>query len=204
MNQQPKLKFPFKTALYGLAAIMGHSAIAATLCVNPAGNGGCYPNIGAAVTAASANDTIKVGAGVYAESVVITKPLSLIGAGVGATIINAKGESTGIYVDGIDNPGMIGGLITGFTVMNANFEGILVSNVSYIVISENHVTDNNQSLNVAGAACPGLPAFETSEAMDCGEGIHLMGVDHATVAQNESDLNSQGGMLLTDETGIKP
>ena len=98
-------------------------------------------------------------------------------------------------------PGMIGGLITGFTfVMNANFEGILVNNVSYIVISENHVTDNNQSLNVAGATCPGIPAFETSEAMDCGEGIHLMGVDHATVAQNESDLNS-GGMLLTDETG---
>ena len=90
MNQQPKLKFPFKTALYvAWPRSWGHSAIAATLCVNPAGNGGCYPNIGAAVTAASANDTIKVGAGIYAESVIITKPLSLIGAGVGATIINA-------------------------------------------------------------------------------------------------------------------
>jgi hypothetical protein len=31
---------------------------------------------------------------------------------------------------------------------------------------------------------PGQPSFETLESEDCGEGIHLMGVDHSTVAKN--------------------
>ena len=200
MNNE-KVKFPFRTVLCGLFPVfLTHSVLAATLCVNPAGSKGCYAKIGAAVSAAGANDTINIGAGTYSEGVVLNKPLALIGAGSGATIINAKGQPNGIYIDGLDNPGMAGLLITGLAVTNANFEGILVTNASYLVISENHVTGNNQSLDVASGTCPGVPVFETNEGQDCGEGIHLMGVDHATVAQNESDLNS-GGILLTDETG---
>lgn len=174
--------------------------MAATLCVNPAGSSGCYSKIGAAVSAAGVGDRINIGAGRYSEGVVVNKPLALVGAGSEATIINAKGQPNGIYIDGLDHPGMSGVLITGLTVTNANFEGILVTNSSYLVISQNHVTGNNQSLDVAAGTCPGVPVFETNEGQDCGEGIHLMGVDHATVAQNESDLNS-GGILLTDETG---
>ncbi len=174
--------------------------MAATLCVNPTGSSGCYSKIGAAVSAAGVNDRINIGAGRYSEGVVVNKPVALVGAGSEATIINAKGQPNGIYVDGLDHPGMSGVLITGLTVTNANFEGILVTNSSYLVISQNHVTGNNQSLDVATGTCPGVPVFETNEGQDCGEGIHLMGVDHATVAQNESDLNS-GGILLTDETG---
>jgi parallel beta-helix repeat protein len=48
--------------------------------------------------------------------------------------------------------------------------------------------------------CPGQPAFETNEDFDCGEGIHLIGVDHSTVINNTSEKNS-GGILLSDETG---
>jgi hypothetical protein len=200
MNHK-QLNFPFRAVLGGLfTAVLGHSAMAATLCVNPAGSSGCYSKIGAAVSAAGVNDRINIGAGRYSEGVVINKPVALIGAGSEATIINAQGQPNGIYIDGLDHPGMSGVLITGFTVTNANFEGILVTNSSYLVISQNHVTGNNQSLDVAGGTCPGVPVFETNEGQDCGEGIHLMGVDHATVAQNESDLNS-GGILLTDETG---
>jgi hypothetical protein len=201
MTQKPKAKFARRAVFAGtLTTLLSHSAIAAALCVNPAGTSGCFAKIGAAVTAAKPGDIITIGAGSYAESVVVNKPLSLIGSGTGATIINAKGLSTGIYIDGVDNPGLSGVLITGLTVMNANFEGILANSSSYIVISGNHVTANNQALSPSTATCPGIPVFETSEAMDCGEGIHLMGVDHATIAQNESDLNS-GGMLITDETG---
>lgn len=47
--------------------------------------------------------------------------------------------------------------------------------------------------------CPGLPAFETSEGDDCGEGVHLVGVDHATIANNLVQNNS-GGILISDET----
>ena len=189
-----------RTIVCGLAAL-GNIAMGATLCVNPGGTTGCTTTIGAAVSAAKANDRINVAAGQYSEQVMITKPLSLVGAGTDSTFINAKGLSIGIYVDGLDNPGLSGVLITGMTVMNANYEGILVTNASNVIISQNHVTANNQSLNVSGETCPGIPAFETSEAMDCGEGIHLMGVDHSEVSNNVSDLNS-GGILISDETAV--
>jgi nitrous oxidase accessory protein NosD len=194
------MTFLNKATCCGLLTL-GNIAIGATLCVNPGGTAGCTATIGAAVSAAKANDRINIAAGQYAEQVTITKPITLVGAGSDSTFINAKGQSIGIYVDGLDNPGMAHVLITGMTVMNANFEGILVTNASDVIISENHVTGNNQSLNVAAGTCAGLPVFETSEAMDCGEGIHLMAVDHSTVANNVSDLNS-GGILISDETGI--
>jgi hypothetical protein len=185
--------------LFSLLAF-NHFATAATLCVNPAGSSGCYSTIGAAVKAAASGDTVTVATGNYAESVTITKTLSLIGAGSSQTIINASGLPNGIYIDGLDNGGLYGVVVTGFTVINANYEGILVTNSSYVVISQNHVASNDQSLNYAAATCPGQPAFETSEGEDCGEGIHLVGVDHSIVANNDVELNS-GGILLSDETG---
>jgi parallel beta-helix repeat protein len=184
-----------------LCGFLSNFAMAATLCVNPAGTSGCYATIGAAVTAAKPGDRINIAGGQYAEDVVVNKPLALIGAGSGSTIINAKGLANGIYVDGLDNAGMTNVLITGLTVLNANFEGILVTNTSYIVISNSHVASNDQSLNYAAATCAGQPVFETNEGDDCGEGIHLIGVDHATISNNEMDLNA-GGILLSDETGM--
>jgi Right handed beta helix region len=185
---------------FGLLALGMSQATAKTLCVNPAGGSGCYTTIGAAVSAAAANDHINIAAGLYAESVTIGKPLALIGAGAASTIINAQGLANGIYIDGLDNPGLANVLVTGLSVMNAKFEGILVINVSNSLISNNHVANNDQSLNFAAGTCPGEPAFETNEDFDCGEGIHLIGAFAVTVANNESELNS-GGILLSDETG---
>jgi len=192
--------FTKKETILFAALLHAPFAAAATLCVNPGGTSGCYITIGAAVSAAKAGDQINVGIGQYTEDVVITKPLSLVGAGAESTIINAKGLANGIYVDGVDNGGLTNVLISGFTVVNANFEGILVTNTSYTVIAQNHVVNNDQSVNFSAGTCPGQPIFETSEGDDCGEGIHLIGVDHAVVSNNESELNS-GGVLLSDETG---
>jgi parallel beta-helix repeat protein len=198
----------FRSVALNLAAVCGlltlgpgHSALAATLCVDPGAANGCYATIGAAVAAAHANDQINIGPGQYLEDVVVTKPLALVGAGSAATIINAKGLANGIYIDGLDNPGLYQVQVTGVTVVNANFEGILVTNASYVLIANNHVSGNDQGLNYAAATCAGEPAFETSEGEDCGEGIHLVGVSFSTVSNNEVDLNS-GGILLSDETGI--
>jgi nitrous oxidase accessory protein NosD len=115
-------------------------------------------------------DTIQVAPGTYSEDVIIGKSLSLIGASSANTIIDAKGQANGVYIDGLDNPSLSEVVVTGFTVQNANFEGIL------------------------------QPAFETNEDFDCGEGIHLSGVDHSTVANNFLQNNS-GGVLLSDDTG---
>jgi len=48
--------------------------------------------------------------------------------------------------------------------------------------------------------CPGIPSFETNEGFDCGEAIHLEGVQHSTVSNNSITLNA-GGILLSDDTG---
>ncbi len=174
-------------------------AAAATLCVGSGGSG-CFATIGAAVSVAAPGDTIQVYQGVYAEDVVIGKSLSLIGKNPANTIIDATGLNNGIYIDGLDHAGLSSVSVSGFTVRNANFEGILITNASNVSIVGNIITHNDQSLNYATTTCPGLPAFETSEGLDCGEGIHLSGVDHSLIARNDDEGNS-GGMLISDETG---
>jgi hypothetical protein len=208
-----RLRFwtPFKadgSRLFAVAALIAglcQSAMAAALYVSPAGAPGHYATISAAVKAAAAGDTIYVAPGVYNEGVVIGTSLSLVGSGRGRSIINAANKPNGIYIDGRDNnpPGLSGVVVTGFTIQNAQFEGILVTNASFVTLWDNEVSYNDQALNVSNPsaiACPGIPDFETGEDFDCGEGIHLIGVDHSVVANNTSQNNS-GGILLSDETG---
>ncbi len=186
--------------LAGLVLTGGNQAQAASFCVNPSGSDGCYTTIGDAVAAASPGDTIQVAQGTYKEDVVIGKPLSLIGHNAADTIIDATGLANGIYVDGLDNSGLANVTVSGFTVENANFEGILITNASSVAIQGNRVTGNDRSLNFAAGKCPGLPAFETAEGEDCGEGIHLSGVANSFLSSNLIDGNS-GGVLVSDETG---
>jgi parallel beta-helix repeat protein len=200
-HPQNQLRFVSLRFLSGAALIAAFCtpALASSLCVKPGGQAGCYSTIGAAVAAASPGSTIKVGPGTYKEDVIIGKSLSLISQSK-AAIIDATGLPNGIYVDGRDNPGLSDVLVSGFTVENAKYEGILVTNASDITIRGNHVAFNDTSLNIEGPTCPGQPAFETGEDFDCGEGIHLLGVEYSTVANNVV-VNNAGGILLSDDTG---
>lgn len=210
----------------GMAAIGAIQASAETLCVIPTPNlpaPGCahiYTKIQDAVDAAAAGDTIKVAPGTYQEDVTIpeTTPVSLIGTNPANTIIDAMGKANGIFINGFINgvppsypgPTQIANTlrdvtVSGFTVKNANFEGILVTNASYVTLWNNRVINNDRALALGPSACEpgspqGFPAFETNENFDCGEGIHLSGVDHSTVADNVSE-NNAGGVLLSDDTG---
>jgi len=172
-----------------------------TLCVNPGGTNGCYASINAAVAAAAANDTISVQAGTYNEDVVVNKPLSIVGAGRASTTVDASGQANGFNVDGLDTPGLGNVTITGFTVQNANFEGIVITDATFVNIWGNTVANNDKGLNVNGGTCPGLPSWETSESEDCGEGIHLSGVDHSTISSNYVQQNA-GGILMSDELAV--
>jgi hypothetical protein len=177
---------------------------AADQCVNPGGTGGCKSTINAAIAAAGPNDTVSVAQGVYSEDVVIGKPLSLLGQSSQNVVINAHGLANGINVDGHGNPGLGHVVISGFTVVDANFQGIVVTNATDVTISDNHVSGNDRSLQPfasGGPVCPGLPDyFAAGEGMDCGEGIHLSAVDHSIVSRNLVDHNS-GGILVSDDTG---
>jgi parallel beta-helix repeat protein len=200
---------PQKSAIVfcGLAlSVACQSMLAATLCVNPTGATGCQATIGAAVSAASSGDTIQVAGGTYKEVVTISKPLSLIGAGSATTIIDATGLANGINIDGsaaAPNSGVSGVVVSGFTVENANLQGILVQNASFVTVSNNQVLNNDKNLVLAasGTSCPGLPAaLASGEAFDCGEGINITGVDHSVVANNVVQRNS-GGILISDDSG---
>lgn len=182
-------------ALFALSTVTS----AKTLCVSQHPNPACpYSTISAAVAAASNGDIVRVSPGTYREDVVIGKAISLIGANERNTIVDATGLSNGVYVDGMDNPGLGAVVIRDFTVRNAKFEGILLTNVTDVTVSDNHVTGNN--INLTASGCPDIPGFETNEGFDCGEGVHLSGVDHSIIAGNLIEGNS-GGILLSDDTG---
>lgn len=198
------LRRPAPVSLGICLLIVATPCVAATLCVSPKPKSGCSATIGAAVAAAKPNDVINVAEGTYHENVVVTKSLSLIGDGSEDTVIDATGLSNGIDVDGHHNAGLNHVVVMGFTVRNANFQGILVTDSSFVTISNNTVTGNDKSLqpfHTGGPVCPGLPAyFVQGEGFDCGEGIHLSGVDHSTVANNVVRKNA-GGILVSDDTG---
>ena len=186
---------------------MATSARAATRCVNPQAASGCYGTISAAVSAASSGDTINVAPGTYKELVTITNSLSLVGKSPASTIIDATGLPNAIYVNNPSlTPTIVSNVVvTGFTLQNANFEGILVNGASSVTILGNHVINNDKSLipSPTSPACPGLTTlypFEANEADDCGEGIHLTNVSSSVVAYNMV-ANNAGGILVSDDTG---
>jgi parallel beta-helix repeat protein len=209
MFQMSKGSIPAKTGMVFCAlalAVACQSGVAATLCANPTGASGCQSTIGAAVSAASAGDVIQVAAGTYKEDVTISKSLSLIGAGSATTIIDATGLANGVNVDGsaaAPNSGVANVVVSGLTIENANYQGILVQNASFVTIYNNQVLGNNKGLVTTGSepSCPGLPAaLASGEALDCGEGINLTGTDHTVVSNNVVQHNS-GGILISDDTG---
>jgi parallel beta-helix repeat protein len=184
------------------AATICQPASGATWCVDQA-KVSCFHTIGSAVTAAAPGDTVNVAPGTYAEDVHIVKSLYLIGSGWQTTIIDATGLANGVFIDGTasaPNTGVSDVSVSGFTVENANLEGILAANASYVTISDNEVAHNNKALIPSAQSCPGIPPYETNEDFDCGEGIHLLGSNHSIVSGNTSEHNA-GGILLSDDTG---
>ena len=109
----------------GLSILVCSNVQAAERCVDASGKGGCSTTIGAAVVAAAPNDVIRVASGLYHEDVVIDKPLSLLGQSPQNTIIDATGLLNGVNVDGHGHPGLAHVIVSGFTVQNANAQGIV-------------------------------------------------------------------------------
>src|SRR3954452_733572 len=151
---------------------------------------GCTPGaacktIGRAVTLASPGDTIVVRSGSYAEQVTVSKRLRLFSDGA---TIDASGKVNGIVVTG---PQASGTSVSGFTVVNAIGEGILVSTASNVTVLRNVVRNNDLGTNTT--ATPEC-APQGEAPGDCGEAVHLMGVADSRVLGNLVEGNV-GGIL---------
>jgi len=170
-----------------------------------------YKTIGSAVQAAPAWGTVVVCPATYHEQVVVAKPLSL--TGLKATV-DEKGVTPGLAVTipGIGKQTIFAGVVIasshvsfrGFTVRNAEGEGILAAGLSGdlygLSITHNTVMHNDLGGGIPPASTYFECAAEGQAPGDCGEGIHLVAVADSVVSGNLSTDNS-GGMLLTDETG---
>jgi hypothetical protein len=168
--------------------------------------------LGYALTQAGPNGKIVIAPGTYPESgnANVIKPgltgLSIRSIGSAArTVIDATGNANGILIEAS------GVSVTGLTIKNANLEGILAepprsswpkrptsapAGISQVTIAGNAVVHNDRAYNTKlppMAACPS----SLTDADDCGEGIHLLGVSWSQVIGNNVSHNV-GGILLSD------
>ncbi len=168
--------------------------------------------LGYALTQASPNDNIVIGPGTYPESdnANIVNPgltglrIRSIGSAA-STVIDATGNANGIRIEAS------GVSVTGLTVENANLEGILAepplsswpagptsapANISHVTIAGNVVVHNDRAYDTSlppASACPS----SLTDADDCGEGVHLLGVSWSKVIGNNVSHNV-GGILVSD------
>ena len=163
-----------------------------------------------AVSNAASGDTVIALPGLYHGGVVLSKAIDLRGEDA---VIDAATSATGNGVQ-ITGPGGSGSTVEGFTIKDAEFEGILVGTapvaptttdgtaatsgepVSDVRIAGNVLTHNGTGFGTDAGQC-----FSTPNAPgDCGETIHLVAVTDSVVQRNVV-LDNVGGILLTDEFG---
>ena len=193
-----------------------HARSTLTVATTGSDSGNCRSRpcktLGYALTQAGPNKTIVIGPGTYPESgnANVVKPrltgLRIRSVGSGArTVIDATGNANGILIQAS------GVSVTGLTVKNANLEGILAepplsswpkgpasapANISHVTIAGNVVVHNDRAFNTSlppDSACPS----SLTDADDCGEGLHLLGVSWSKVIGNNVSHNV-GGILVSD------
>jgi len=103
-----------------------------------------YEKIQDAINASEDGDTVRVRAGIYEEMVIIWEKYIWLESEEGPelTIIEANNNSYGIYIDGIQDTLL---MIRGFTIQNAEFYGILLSEGSSAKIMNNILINSGTS-----------------------------------------------------------
>ena len=171
----------------GLLLALVHQARAATYDVCPSGC--AYTSINAALAPAASGATIKVGPGTYGPGtsdvpISISKPVNLVGAGIGHSIINGA-PASGTAIGGLiaiapatpGNVGVSGFTIEGAIVNDANDDGILMTvtdhNVSDVITIYNNRFYGDTSLD------PQLLADQT-------DSIYIAGNSATVTVKNNS------------------
>ena len=155
-----------------------------------------FSTVSTAVAAASAGDTIIVCPGTYHEDVVVNKALHLIGNEV---TIDASGLENAMQIVASNVS------VTGFTLANANGEGLLAgvdSEADFHLLVQPPVLTNISIFYVKALnndkGFNGTEMGNCKYPGDCGGGIHFNGVENSKVQLSVADGNADG-ILLTDD-----
>jgi len=227
MGRRVLMSLPVVVLIAGTSALLPLGAAAAnaspmhtrhtlTVATKGSDSGNCRwrpcKTLGYALTQASPKDTIVIRPGIYPESgganVVKSSLTGLRITSTGSaarTVIDASGNANGILIEAS------GVSVTGLTIKNANLEGILAepphsswptgptsapAGISHLTIAGNAVVHNDRAYDTSlppDSACPS----SLTDADDCGEGLHLLGVSWSKVIGNNVSHNV-GGILLSD------
>jgi len=150
-----------------------------------------YPTIQEAINAAISGDTIYVKAGIYKESIVINKSISLIGESRETTIIDGNGNG---WVVNIECSYVT---FRNFTVRNGTV-GIWISETSQNRIEDNVVRNCNKGiLIVTSLWFQDNHLLRNNIISDNKYGIVLEGCRNVTILQNDIINNTERGIELT-------
>jgi nitrous oxidase accessory protein NosD len=184
-------------SLGAAASLLAFGATAAqawavtTIYVSPSGTPGdsdtsCstagYSDINTAIAAASSGGTVVVCRGTYHAQVTVGKPLNLVGRP--GAVVNAKGQPA-LTIGTTTLPGSIGiGVlgtsnvqVSGFRVVDAGFDAVLVALSSHVSVSRNVLLHNGDV------------------------GVDINGSSWSQATRNVSKHNAGGGFLLADDVG---
>ncbi len=154
-----------------------------------------YKKIQDAIDAASDGDIIYVEAGIYRESLVINKPLILIGEDPKRTLIDGEARDYTVLVKGEDI------VITGLTITGGGIEagiagrgtGLEVHGASNVLILGNHFTGNRMAIYVHSSS---NILIIKNLIYSNREGIYLTKSNHIIISENDLMDNPHFGIHL--------
>lgn len=180
------------TAAYDNIQVNGGTAYALEPRVRNTNTGKSYSGIQVAIDGASSGDTIDVAAGTYAEALDLkSKPLTIDGAGVDATIVDASSE-TGYAVKNFGDSTTIKEL----TLIGSDHYGFKVSHVSNIAFDSVKVEDSGRTafdLNTVDTAT--LTDIEAVDTLN-GFGLMILDSNNIGVTNVATDGNAWGGVSI--------
>ncbi len=158
-----------------------------------------YQYIQHAIDAAEEGDSIFVRSGLYPENLLIQKNLQIRGESRETTIIDGGHNDHTIHVMGQEYD-RLSVTISAFTIRNAGGAGndnIAVSYGSDGEISDNVITNSEQSEGIQLSDCTNMQITQNSIANNYGSGINLIRTTHCKISKNIL-MNNQKGIYLYD------
>lgn len=182
------------------------------LYVSPSGSdsntgsaGAPLASINRALSLATPGQLVVLEPGIYHEDVSITQDVTLMAdpaASPGSVVIDATGYPNGVVISGLQAAGTN---ILGLTIENADKAGLVAMNTNNLFIAYNTITNNDKSFQNSSTPQANFTATDSSTVCnlvdDC-EALHLIGVRDSSVQDNTVSNNLDGGIYLTDETGV--